>query len=211
MLNINFYWMNYKNQLVLTGELNDVGAPIRTNVDKSYRSGIEIEGMINFSNQFSWNANLTLSRNKIQSFTEILYDYGINYDEFNVITNEYTNTNISFSPDVIAGSQFTYKPLAAAEITLLTKYVGEQFLDNTSNQARKIDDYLINDLRFSYTFRPRSLKEITFSFLANNLFNTLYESNGYTYGYFGGGEEFRENFYYPQAGRNYMAMVSIRL
>jgi iron complex outermembrane receptor protein len=167
--------------------------------------------MINFSNRFSWNANLTLSRNKIQSFTEILYDYGINYDEFNVITNEYTNTNISFSPDVIAGSQFTYKPLAAAEITLLTKYVGEQFLDNTSNQARKIDDYLINDLRFSYTFQPRSLKEITFSFLANNLFNTLYESNGYTYGYFGGGEEFRENFYYSQAGRNYMAMVSIRL
>jgi iron complex outermembrane receptor protein len=211
MLNINFYWMNYKNQLVLTGELNDVGAPIRTNVDKSYRAGIEIEGMINFSNRFSWNANLTLSRNKIQSFTEILYDYGINYDEFNVITNEYTNTNISFSPDVIAGSQFTYKPLAAAEITLLTKYVGEQFLDNTSNQARKIDDYLINDLRFSYTFQPRSLKEITFSFLANNLFNTLYESNGYTYGYFGGGEEFRENFYYPQAGRNFMAMMSIRL
>jgi iron complex outermembrane recepter protein len=210
ILNINVYWMNYQNQLVLTGALNDVGAAIRTNVDKSYRAGIELDGMVNLSRRFSWNANLTLSRNKIQSFTEILYDYGVNYDEFNVITNEYTKTSISFSPNIIAGSLLTFKPLPAGEITLLTKYVGEQFLDNTSNEARKIDAYITNDLRFAYTLRPKAIKEMTFSLLLNNLFNEMYESNGYTYGYLGGGQEFRENFYYPQAGRNVMGMINIR-
>jgi iron complex outermembrane receptor protein len=210
VINFNVYWMNYRDQLVLTGALNDVGAPIRTNVDQSYRMGIEADGMVQLSTKFSWNANLTLSRNKIRSFTEILYDYGVNFDEFNIITNEFKNTNIALSPNVIAGSMFTYKPVPAAEITLLTKYVGDQFLDNTSNQNRKIDAYMTNDVRLAYTVRPRSLKEITFSLLLNNILNEQYESNGYTYGYLGGGQEFRENFFYPQAGRNFMAMINVR-
>lgn len=207
--NINVYWMIYKNQLVLTGALNDVGAPIRTNVDNSYRLGIEADAMFKLSEKIIWNANLTLSRNKIREFNEVLYDYGLNFDEFNVVVNTYTNSDIAFSPNLIAGSVLRFLPVSAGEISLLTKYVGPQFLDNTSNTNRQIAGYLTNDLRFAYSLRPRQLREVGFSVLINNLFDIEYESNGYTYGYLGGGEVYRENFYYPQAGRNVMAMITI--
>jgi len=207
---MNAYWMNYKNQLVLTGALNDVGAPIRTNVDNSYRLGIELDGMMKLSKKFIWNANLTVSRNRIAEFNEVLYDYGLNFDEFNVVVNTYKNSDIAFSPNLIAGSVLRYIPVSAFEVALLTKYVGRQFLDNTSNSSRQLEAYLTNDLRFSYTLKPRHLKEVGFSVLFNNILNVDYESNGYTYGYLGGGEAYRENFYYPQAGRNFMAMISIR-
>ena len=108
--NINYYLMDYKDQLVLTGELNDVGAAIRTNVNKSYRTGIELEGAIRFNDKLTWGANLTLSQNKIRRFTEVLYDYGINYDEFNEVQNQYSDVDISFSPDVIAGSMLNVTP-----------------------------------------------------------------------------------------------------
>jgi iron complex outermembrane recepter protein len=208
--NLNIYWMSYRDQLVLTGELNDVGAPIRTNVDKSCRAGIELEGMVKLLPALVWNANLTLSRNKIKEFTEVLYDYGVNFDEFNVINTTFTNTDISFSPNLIAGSVLSYTPFSSAEVSLLTKYVGDQYLDNTSNNNRRIDAYMTNDLRLAYVLRPKGIREIGLHFLLNNIFDVAYESNGYTYGYAGGGEEYRENFYYPQAGRNFMAMVTIK-
>jgi iron complex outermembrane receptor protein len=210
-LNTNFYYMNYSNQLVLTGALNDVGANIRTNVDKSHRAGIEVEGTLKLSSKFSWGANLTLSENKIENFTEVIYDYGTNWDEYNVITNAHKNTDISFSPNVIAGSIFSYQPFAKAEISFLTKYVGKQYLDNTSNKERSIDTYLTNDIRMSYVWTPSFIKEVTFSFLVNNIFNEEYESNGYTWGYQGGGAAFRENYYYPQAGANFLAMLAIKI
>src|SRR5690606_20566805 len=122
----------------------------------------------------------------------------------------FTNTDISFSPNVIVGSVMSYSPVKAAEISLLTKYVGRQFLDNTSNSSRQMDVYLTNDLRFSYAFTPTFMKELRLNLLVNNVFDVAYESNGYTWGYIGGGEEFRENYYYPQAGRNFMLMVSAR-
>ena len=103
------------------------------------------------------------------------------------------------------------KPFENADLTLLTKYVGKQYLDNTANEARAIDPYLVNDLRLSYVWKPAFLKEINFSFLVNNIFNEAYESNGFTYGYLAGPVEYRENFYYPQAGRNFMGMISIKL
>lgn len=207
--NMNAYWMNYENQLVLTGALNDVGAPIRTNVDKSYRLGVELDGMLKVSEKLIWNANLTLSRNKIREFKEVLYDYGLNFDEFKVVVNTFGNSDIAFSPNLIAGSVLRLLPVPAFEISLLTKYVGQQFLDNTSNANRQIDGYLTNDLRFAYSIRPNHVREIGFSLLINNLLDVEYESNGYTYGYLGGGEVYRENFYYPQAGRNIMAMITI--
>ncbi|HRJ28769.1 MAG TPA: TonB-dependent receptor [Cyclobacteriaceae bacterium] len=209
--NINVYWMNYKNQLVLTGALNDVGAPIRTNVDKSYRVGVEVDGMLRLTEKLTWNANLTLSRNKIREFNEVLYDYGLNFDEFNVVVNTYKNSDIAFSPNLIAGSVLRYAPVSAVEVALLTKYVGAQFMDNTSNTNRQLDAYLTNDLRLTYTIKPRHIKEVGLSVLFNNVLNVAYESNGYTYGYLGGGDVYRENFYYPQAGRNFMVMLSIRL
>jgi len=210
-LNINYYWMDYRNQLVLTGQVNDVGASIRTNVDRSYRTGVEIDGLIKFSEKFLWNANLTISKNKIKNFDEVLYDYGANFDEYNEVKRTYQNTTISFSPDVIAGSSFTYSPVSNVEVTWLMKYVGPQFLDNTANKNRSIEEYLINDIRFGYTLRPTFMKEIAISFLLNNILNQKYESNGYTWGYLGGGVEYRENYYFPQAGPNFLAMLTLKI
>jgi len=210
-LNVNYYWMDYRNQLVLTGQLNDVGASVRTNVDNSYRMGLEIEGQLRISQNLSLNANFTLSRNKIKDFVEILYDYGPFFDEYTEVRRTYSNTDISFSPNVIAGSGLTYKPFRNAELTLLTKYVGRQFLDNTMNHDRSIKGYTVNDIRFSYVLRPKYLKEITLSVLVNNIFDKKYESNGYTWGYLAHFYEARENYYYPQAGMNFLAMVTLKI
>jgi iron complex outermembrane recepter protein len=210
-LHLNYYLMNYKNQLVLTGELNDVGASVRTNVPNSYRMGLELDALLKLDEKLQWSANLTVSKNKIRKFIEVLYDYRVNFDEYNTIENEYTNTDISFSSNVIAGSALSFLPMKGAEITLLSKYVGKQYLDNTSNNKRSIPEYFVNDVRLAYTWKPSFAREIVFSFLANNILDELYESNGYTWGYMGGGETYRENYYYPQAGRNYMGMIAIKL
>lgn len=210
-LSVNYFLMNYKNQLVLTGALNDVGASVRTNVDNSYRMGIETELLVKLNEHLTWNANLTLSENKIQNFTEILYDYGVNWDDFIVVENKYEDTDISFSPQVVAGSGLTYAPFSGGEITLLTKYVGQQYLDNTSNNDRSIDSYLVNDLRLAYTIYPSFVKSLSLSLLVNNILDEKIESNGYTWGYIGGGDAYRENYYYPQAGTNFLGMVTIRL
>jgi iron complex outermembrane receptor protein len=208
---LNYYLMSYKDQLVLTGELNDVGASVRTNVDRSYRTGIELEGAYRFSTKWQWNANATVSQNKIRNFTEVLYDYGVNFDEYNVVENQYSDTDISFSPNFIAGSTLSYHPARGFEIAWLSKYVSKQYLDNTSNDDRSIDPYFVNDLRISYQWEPRFVKAVSFSLLINNIFNEEYESNGYTWGYLGGGDSYRENYYYPQVGTNVMVMVGVRL
>ncbi len=208
--NANYYLMSYRNQLVLTGKLSDTGASIRTNVDNSYRTGIELDGSIRISSKLFWNANLTLSQNKIQNFNEVLYNYGTNFDEYNEVQKSYKKSDISFSPNIIAGSGFTYRPFQSFDVTLLTKYVGKQFLDNTSNENRKIDAYFINDVRFTYVWKPSFLRELSLSLLLNNILDVKYASNGYTYGYFGGSTEYRQNYYYPQAGRNFLLMAAIR-
>ncbi len=209
-LSANYYYMGYKDQLVLTGALNDVGASLRTNVDNSYRMGIELEATGRMSSNFTLGANLTLSQNKIGNFREVVYDYGADFDEFNVTENAHSNTDISFSPNVIAGGIFSYTVFKGMELSLLTKYVGKQYLDNTSNEDRRIDPYLTNDLRLVYSLHPKNMREVSISLLANNIFHEKYESNGYTYGYFAGTTEIRQNYYYPQAGRNFMAMLSLR-
>lgn len=207
----NYYLMNYSNQLVLTGELNDVGAYVRTNAGESYRMGIELQATARISEMLSWDGNLTLSRNKIERYREVLEDYGADFTEFNIVENVYENTDIAFSPSVIAGSSLSFFPFTGFDFTLLSKYVGKQYLDNTANDSRRIDPYFVNDLRMSYTWEPPFLREISVSFLVNNIFDETYESNGYTWGYLGGPAEYRENYYYPQAGRNFMAMLSIKL
>jgi iron complex outermembrane receptor protein len=210
-LSANYYYMGYRDQLVPTGALNDVGASLRTNVDKSYRSGIELEATGRLTRKFSMGANLTLSQNRVVNFNEVVYDYGANYDEYNVIENKYKKTDISFSPNVIAGGMFSYSLFTGMEVTLLTKYVGKQFLDNTSNDNRKIDAYFVNDMRLVYTMHPKYMREVTISLLVNNLFNEKYASNGYTYRYFAGaGNEIRQNYYYPQAGTNFLGMLALR-
>ena len=172
--------------------------------------GLKLVGAYQFTDQVRWDANLTLSRNKIKNFTEVLYNYGENFDEFNIEETQFTDTDISFSPNVIGGSQLTYSPLEGFEAALLSKYVGKQFLDNTSNDARSIDAYFVNDVRLSYDFRLESIKNVNVSLLVNNVMDVEYSSNGYTFGYAGGDFEVRENYFYPQAGRNFLLALNLR-
>jgi len=206
MLQGNFYYMDYQNQLILTGELNDVGSSIRTNVDRSYRTGIELIGSFLISKKVMMNLNTTISQNKIDNFTEVLYDYTNGYD---VVKNNYTNTDIAFSPNVIAAVGLEYKPVKALSLLLQTKYVGKQFLDNTSNAKRALDAYQTVDGRLSYSIYPKKMREISFNLLINNLFNTLYSCNGYTYSYMYDGL-ITENFYYPQAGTNFLMGLTFK-
>lgn len=202
----NFYYMDYKNQLILTGELNDVGTPIRTNVDKSYRAGIELSGKILVHKNLTINLNTTLSQNKINKFTELLYDYT---NGFEIIENTYSNTDIAYSPNTIAAASIEYTPVKALNIILQSKYVGQQFLDNTSNNNRKIYDYYTLDSRITYLLYAKNVREIAVSFMTYNILNKLYNSNGYSYSYVYG-NMITENFYYPQAGINFMTGISIK-
>lgn len=202
----NFYYMDYTNQLVLTGELNDVGSSIRTNVDKSYRMGIEIESNFLISKKVMLNANATFSQNKIENFTEVLYDYTTDFD---VIENNYTNTDIAFSPNVIAAASIHYHPIKQLNLMVQTKYVGKQFLDNTSNNNRAIDAYQTVDARISFILLPKKMRELSFHLMVNNIFNTMYSSNGYTYSYIYN-DLITENFYYPQAGTNFLAGLVLK-
>ncbi|MFT7346010.1 MAG: iron complex outermembrane receptor protein, partial [Cryomorphaceae bacterium] len=200
-LNLNGYAMIYENQLVLTGELNDVGSSIRRNVDDSYRLGIEADATVQIAKNLWLNANLTLSRNRIGRFDEVVYDYTNGFD---VLVNEFENTDISFSPEIISAGRLIYQPLKGLELMLISKYVGDQYLDNTSNEAKRIDAYWVNDFRIGYKIKNVLFKEIEVSLLVNNILNAEYSSNGYTYSYVVG-DPITENFFYPQAGTNFLA------
>jgi iron complex outermembrane recepter protein len=206
LLNVNYYLMDYKNQLVLTGQINDVGEYNRTNIPRSYRMGLEIEGAIKLLPSLQWAANTTFSRNKIRNYQEFIDDY----DAGEQIANNYKSTDIAFSPNITAASTFSYTPIKGLSLNLVSKYVGEQFLDNTSNNSRKLDDFFVNDIRINYTLQTRLVKEIGLNLLVNNIFNVKYEPNGYTYSYKSGGTLTTENFYYPQAGTNFLASINLR-
>jgi iron complex outermembrane receptor protein len=210
-LNANLYYMNYKNQLVLTGELNDVGSALRTNVASSYRTGLELELNYQLIKQVSIMANATFSKNIINNFSEVIYDYGQNWDEYNAVNIDHGNTNISFSPGVVAGGTINYQPLNGLALSWAHRYVGDQYLDNTSDDTRKINSYYLSDFRVNYSFSALKMKSIGINLAVYNLFNNFYESNGYTWGYRGGGAEVRENFFYPQAGINFMAGITLKL
>ena len=204
-LGVNFYNMSYNDQLVLTGALNDVGSTIRTNVAKSYRRGVEIDLNWAIDPKFSLAGNLTLSQNKIKAFEEVIYDYTNGFD---IITNTYDNTDISFSPSAIAAANLTYRPKDWMTASLLAKYVGLQYLDNTGNEDRSIAGYFINDFRLVLTPKVKRLKQFQFMLNVYNLLDTAYSSNGYTYSYVFA-DAVTENFYYPQAGRHFMGGLLI--
>jgi iron complex outermembrane receptor protein len=202
----NAYFMDYKNQLVLSGQLNDVGAYNRVNIPASYRAGIELEAGTKLARQLRWNVNATFSQNKVKNFTEYLD----NFDNGAQESRQYSQTDISFSPNVIAGSQLLFTPAKGLELGLLSKYVGKQYMDNTSNESRKLNPYFTNDIRVIYSIKPKFAQEIAFTLLFNNVLNELYESNGYTYAYISEGKVTADNGYYPQAGRNFLAGVRVR-
>lgn len=203
----NFYYMNYKNQLVLTGQVNGVGEAIRVNVPKSYRAGLELSATIKLAEKWKLAANTTFSQNKIKNFTETIVNYDGDADKI----NKFSKTDISFSPNLIAGGQLSYNPAKNVELAWMTKYVSKQFMDNTSDVNRSLNAFFVNDIRASYSIKPKIVKELTFSLLVNNIFNHLYESNGYTYSYIYDKQVTTENFYYPQAGTNFLLAVKVRL
>lgn len=211
---INYYLMDYQDQLVLTGALNDVGSGIRTNVDDSYRMGVEVVGGLQLSEKINFGGNLTFSQNKIANFTEVVYDYGADFSEYNVITIDHENTDIAFSPNVIAGGQLEFLPISGLSLQMMGKYVGQQYLDNTSNNDRAIDSYFVSDALVSYSTALKGVKELSVSLMVNNIFNKLYESNGYTWGYYYGYDEgnlYQQNNYYPQAGTNFLLSIAVKL
>ena len=193
--------MNYQDQLVLTGAVNSTGDAIRTNVESSYRLGVETMLNIQISKRLVWSGNVTLSQNRIRNFKERMTDY----DTYDQIVINHGNTDIAYSPSVIAGNTVTYS-VGSFEASLLSKYVGKQYLDNTSDEARSLEAYTTQDIRLKYTLK----KGPVFTLLLNNVLNEQYSSNGYTYSYRYGGATTTENFYYPQAGFNFLLGASIR-
>ena len=187
-LNTNFYYMAYQDQLILTGTLDDVGNPIRSNSEKSYRLGVEVDAAIVLSSTFSLRPNLTLSRNK-------------NID-LAVSGQNYGTKDISYSPSVIAGNSLIYKPTESLQIIWLQKYVGQQYMNNIESPEAKLADYFINDLNVTYEIKPKSVfKSIVFKGLVNNIFDKKYISNGYMWDIY--------PYYYPQAGTNLLAGITL--
>ena len=208
---INGYFMDYNNQLVLTGEINDVGDPVMTNVKNSYRLGIELTAAVKLQDFVSWNVNFTLSSNKIKDMME----YVDNWDYWDGIgPYQYENyretTNIAFSPSMIAGSKLDFKIIKPLNISFLSKYVDNQYLDNTSSSERMLDAYFVNDLKINYGLTTPWTKKLDIYLLISNLFDVQYESNAWIYRYVYNNTEQVMDGYFPQAGINFMAGISIK-
>ena len=185
----NVYYMNYIDQLVPTGELNDTGAPIQMNVDKSYRLGIELQGLYQPVEWFSWGLNATFSDNVIKGMK--LSD-GTSKDK-----------KISYSPAVIANNVFTFRPLEQMAVAFSSRFVGEQYMSNNNIPESKLDSYFVSDLSVAYDVRKsRYLPAFTLRGQLNNIFNKMYVSNGSIYG--------TDAYYFPQAGANFMLGLDIR-
>jgi iron complex outermembrane receptor protein len=206
-INVTAYYMKYKNQLVLTGALNDVGSPLRENVGDSYRFGLELDTNIYLSHQLLIRPNIALSKNKNQ-------DYYFQKDG-NLVN--FGNTNIAFSPNIVAGNGITFAPSENLQISILSKFVGKQFMGNIDSANSELPSYFVNDLNLSYEIQPKKVfKSVLFSVLINNLLNTKYVSNGYYYTYDdtwtnpGNTITMDGAGYYPQAGINFLTGISMK-
>ncbi len=202
----NFFYMNYKNQLVLTGEINDVGAPIMVNVDKSFRTGVELQAALKIAGKLKWDGNTTMSLNKIKDFTE----YVDNWDTWGQESFKLGTTDLAFSPSFTGNSRFTYSPVNNFDISFVSAYVGKQFIDNTSNDNRILDAYFINNLTADYSFNTKLFERITLRLMVNNLLNEKYESNAWVYSYIYEGTRYKMDGYFPQAGTNFMFGVDFK-
>ena len=188
-INSNIYYMAYKDQLILTGKLDDVGSPIRSNSEKSYRLGLEVDATIAVSDKFIIRPNFTLSTNKNTDLAVSGQDYG--------------TTTIAYSPSIIAGNMFIYKPIEGLYVSLLQKFVGEQSMNNIELSEAKLESYFINDLNVSYEIKPKSVfQSIIVTGLVNNVFDKEYVSNGYMWDIY--------PYYYPQSGINFLAGLTLK-
>lgn len=212
------YYMRYRNQLVLTGALNDVGAPIRQNVDRSYRAGLECTVRWNPIPQVNWYGTATFSQNRIEEFTETLFDYADGFEP--VVFVEHELTDISFSPNLTASSVLTWEfwnrlSSPSEEQSMLlewsARYVGKQYLDNTSNDQRSLDPYAINDFRLRWIKAQSGGTIWSVSGFLRNALNSQFQSNGWTYSYLYGGlnAQTTEVYVYPQAGMHFMLSIEL--
>ena len=210
---INFYYMKYRDQLVLTGEINNVGDPIMVNAPESYRLGVELMGKAIITDFLTWNANATLSRNRITDFTYFVDNWSYWDDPENQpYQYEFTKeeTDISFSPALTGNNTFTFNFFGNLNISLASKYVSKQYLDNSSDERFALDAYFINDVRIDYTITNCKLfKAIAFNLNINNIFDEEYETNAWIYRYYYGGEESYMDGYFPQAGTHIMGGISL--
>ena len=204
--NANLYFMDYKNQLVVTGAVNDVGEAVRTNVADSYRLGLEVALDWQLSDQLMWSPNVTISQNRISEFNDVVVDFA----DFSLVETTMIDTDIAFSPSFIAGHRLTYLPMSGASVTWQSKFVGEQYLDNTSNEDRTLDAYWVNDLILAYGLSDQGfLKHASVKLMINNVLSERYSSNGYTFSYIFG-SKITENYYYPQAERNFLLGLDLK-
>ncbi len=210
-LSLNLYYMDYNDQLINTGQLNDVGAANRVNVPNSYRAGIEITSGLQLLKKLKWQATFTYSQNRIKEFTEYLS----NSDDYTAPQTQviHKDVSIAYSPNYIGSSLFSYQVLKNFEVDFISKYVGKQYLDNTESESRKLNDFFVNDFRFTYDFEVKNIcKSFRIGLQINNIFNVKYEPNGATYpgGISSTGIRTDYNYYYPQAGTNFMGNLVLK-
>ena len=205
-LEANGFYMNYRNQLVATGQLNDVGTALRTNVARSYRRGVELSGFLSANDKISLSSSLTLSQNRILDYQDVTYDA-----DYNPVLAAPRTSAISYSPSVITAHTLEGQPMKGLRVALLLKAVSRQYLDNSENEARSIKPYQTLDFRLRYALHPSFMKEIELGLLVNNVLNREYVANGYTYSYLGAsGNQETFNWFFPQATRNYLASVGLK-
>jgi iron complex outermembrane receptor protein len=202
----NAFYMKYNDQLVATGELDNVGYAILRNVPQSYRVGMEVSYGLQIFKNLKWTIYGTLSSNKIKDFVEYVDDFDTGGNR----TNQYSSTDISFSPGLTAGSDLIYQPFEGLDVSLVSSYVGRQYIDNTSSLERSIDPYFVNNLRLNYEVGMNIIDRLSLHFEIINLFNEIYESNAWTYRYFLGGNYQYTSAYFPQAGIHFMGGITLK-
>jgi iron complex outermembrane receptor protein len=206
---VNLYSMIYKDQLVPTGELSNVGYPIMTNVEKSSRTGVELNAGIKPFSFFSWDFGATISRNTILNFVEHYEDY-ITKDTLSVYKSKSLGTvAIAYSPSFIGSSDMSFKIFKNFELHLVSKYVGKQYFDNTMNNERMIDPYFFSNLRIDFDPVIPGIRAMEFQLQINNIFNSRYESNAYGGTWYVDGIENTWSYYFPQAGTNFMIRAGL--
>ncbi len=203
---LNAYYMSYKDQLVATGKINNVGDAIMTNVDNSYRMGIELSAGVQIVKKLRWDMNYTYSQNKILDFVQHID----NWDTWGQDSISLGTTNLVLSPDHIGASILTYTIMEGFEASLISKYVGRQYIDNTSNKYNSIDPYFVNDLKFAFRIEPGFVKAITFDLLISNVLSEEYETYGWAYNYSYGGEQKVMDGYFPMAPINVMGGITVQ-
>ncbi len=202
----NVFYMDYKDQFVMTGKINNVGTPIMTNVPNSYRAGIEIVLGTRLIDLIDWNINATLSQNKIDNFTA----YVDNWTTWGQEVENIGKTDISFSPNSILSSDISVSPVKNLRLNLFSKYVSRQYIDNTSNTQRSLDPYFVNNFNIYYTIETSFIKQIDLMLSLNNIFNEKYETNAWVYRYYSENTEYEMNGYFPQAEFNFMFGINLK-